>query len=167
MRTILSFFALSGLIFYLFGCSGVDARREQRWAAFEPLRPAPDFRLLPNRPLVKFDRDNSAPQEGADSKPGDFYVEPPSVWKSEKFDAFKIDAGGSKFFPGRFEQYLIFNTPYKGQLTVYALNAKMEEIGRASAAVDCKAGDAQWVVFSFPVKFSPNEVKVLSLEPVW
>ena len=45
---------LAGTAFILLaGCANIDARREQRWAAFEPLRPDPEFRILPDRPLLE------------------------------------------------------------------------------------------------------------------
>lgn len=115
----------------LAGCAGADARRQQRWAAFEPLRPAPEFRLLPDRPLLKFHR--AAGTVPADSKPGEVYSEPPHVWKSEKLDLRGIETTSSKFFPDHFALYVIPKTGFTGKLRVCALNAKMEEIGRASA----------------------------------
>ncbi|HBP08263.1 MAG TPA: hypothetical protein DFL85_16580 [Lentisphaeria bacterium] len=59
---------------------------------------------------------------------------------------------------------MIPKTGFTGKLRVCALNAKMEEIGRASAPVDLQPGEAGWITFQFPESFGINEVKVLSLE---
>lgn len=42
---------LLGLLLFLSGCANSAARRDARRAAFEPLRPDPAYRLLPDRPL--------------------------------------------------------------------------------------------------------------------
>ena len=156
------FIAAASAAALLAGCAGADARRQQRWAAFEPLRPAPEFRLLPDRPLLKFHR--TAGTVPADSKLGEVYSEPPHVWKSEKLDLRGIETTSSKFFPDHFALYVIPKTGFTGKLRVCALNAKMEEIGRASAPVDLQPGEAGWITFQFPESFGINEVKVLSLE---
>ena len=64
MKTYSLLCAAAFLAVILAGCAGVDARREQRWAAFDPLRPDPEFRLLPDRPLLKFSRSGNRSAAG-------------------------------------------------------------------------------------------------------
>lgn len=142
----------------LAGCAGVDARRVQRRAAFDPLRPDPEFRLLPDRPLHKFNR---AGAEGAEKRD---HAGSPHVWKSGELDACGLESTASKFFPARFELYVIARAGFKGRLRVRALNAEREEIGRAHAAVDMEPDGAGWVVFDFPARLGDNEVKVVAVE---
>lgn len=82
----------------LAGCAGADARRQQRWAAFEPLRPAPEFRLLPDRPLLKFHR--TAGTVPADSKPGEVYSEPPARLEKRKTRPARHRNDQFEIFPG-------------------------------------------------------------------
>lgn len=71
---------LAGTAFILLaGCANIDARREQRWAAFEPLRPDPEFRILPDRPLLKFEGSRPQPAELPEVQSS----EAPVIWEAK------------------------------------------------------------------------------------
>ena len=82
MKTYSLLCAAAFLAVILAGCAGVDARREQRWAAFDPLRPDPEFRLLPDRPLLKFSRSGNRSAAGERAEEA-----APLVWKSAELDS--------------------------------------------------------------------------------
>ncbi len=142
---------------FLAGCANVDARREQRWAAFAPLRPDPAFRLLPDRPLLNFQKPQRAPEKLPEVKPS----EAPVVWEARTLLEQGVRSTNSKFHPPLFEIYISTEQPLVGELTACALNSRMEEIGRARAEVNFHAGDAGFVKFTFPGELPGDEVRVI------
>lgn len=146
----------------LAGCAGVDARREQRWAAFDPLRPDPQFRLLPDRPLLKFNRSDAADRDRSEEDSS--MSAAPLVWKSTALDSRDLLWGASRFHPAGFELYVIAGEAFDGRLRARALNERREEVGRAEVSLVRKADEAGWVSFRFPGRFAPGEVKVIAVE---
>lgn len=160
MKTYPLFCAALLISALLAGCAGVDARREQRWAAFDPLRPDPEFRLLPDRPLLKFSRSGTAGNAENEVAP----ATAPLVWKSTALDSHGLTAGTSRFHSATFELYMVAGDEFEGRLRARALNDRREEVGRAEAALALKADEADWVSFRFPGRFAPEEVKVIAVE---
>lgn len=159
-----TYFLLSAAVFLAAtmgtGCAGVDARREQRWAAFDPLRPDPEFRLLPDRPLLKFGRSKSHERTGAEAPE----MKAPLIWKSAALDSHDLTAGASRFHPAKFELYIISDAGFSGCIRARALNGQREEVGRSEVALERKPDEAGWVVFPFPERFAPGEVEVIAVE---
>lgn len=149
---------LAGTAFILLaGCANIDARREQRWAAFEPLRPDPEFRILPDRPLLKFEGARPQPAELPEVQSS----EAPVIWEAKNLLKEGIRSSTSKFHAPTFEIYLKAEQPLVGELVAYALNSRMEEIGRARTEVNLHAGDAGLVKFTFPDELPETEVRVI------
>ena len=162
MKTFALFCAASLIAALFAGCAGVDARREQRWAAFDPLRPDPEFRLLPDRPLLKFSRSRASGSTETEAETP--AVKAPLVWKSTTLDSHGLVGGASRFHPAKFELYIISDAGFSGRLRARALNGRREEVGRSEVALERKPDEAGWVAFPFPERFAPGEVEVIAVE---
>ena len=159
MKTYSLLCAAAFLAVILAGCAGVDARREQRWAAFDPLRPDPEFRLLPDRPLLKFSRSGNRSAAGERAEEA-----APLVWKSAELDSRGLEGTASRFYREKFELYMIARTGFRGKLRARALNERREEVGRAVTTLERNPDEAGWVEFRFPERFALEEVKVIAVE---
>ena len=164
MKTFALFCAASLVAALFAGCAGVDARREQRWAAFDPLRPDPEFRLLPDRPLLKFSRSRASGRTETETEAP--AVKAPLIWKSTALDSRGLVGGASRFHPAKFELYVIVvsDAGFSGRLRARALNGKREEVGRSEVALERKPDEAGWITFQFPGRFAPGEVEVIAVE---
>ncbi|MDR0932907.1 MAG: hypothetical protein LBM70_07820 [Victivallales bacterium] len=158
------YFVLCLAAIILSGCAGVEARREQRRAAFEPLRPDPEFRLLPDQPHHLRNHRQSSVNSAIDAKKTTVGAGALPVVKSPEFESCGLESTSSKMAGNKFELYVIAKYGFAGKLRARALNAAQEEIGRAHSEVDIDADDATWVVFSFPDGCDPKAIKSVAVE---
>ncbi|MDD3885331.1 MAG: hypothetical protein PHI35_00485 [Victivallaceae bacterium] len=148
------------------GCSQADvqdamarseARREARVAAFDPLRPDPQYRLLPDRP-----RRATLPRTAPDVPVK--LVEPPAIWEDASVDAAGLKFTTSKINGNNFQIYMVASKPFSGKLRAIAKNASFSEIARATASAAFEPDDAGYVEFQMPNSMADDEIKLIILE---
>ncbi len=159
--------ALLGVILLLSGCANSAARRDARRAAFEPLRPDPAYRLLPDRPLHLRNpaKDRNRPAENAlPENPAQRIVTPPAVWISNTLTEAGFENTASRFHGQTVEVYFIASAPFTGTLLATGRNDKNQEIARVRVPVEFAAEDARFVTFELPGKLAPNELKLVVID---
>lgn len=144
------------------GCQNSENRREARWAAFDPLRPDPQFRLLPDRPRTLHnhtDKQSTAPQKTQ-------LIEPPVIWVSHDLEKRGLQTTVSKIHNQTLEQYFIASTPYRGELLAIAKNKDFAEVSRVHVQVELQKAEAKYIEFKLPGNLAPDEIKLISIEEI-
>lgn len=159
---------LLGLLLFLSGCANSAARRDARRAAFEPLRPDPAYRLLPDRPLyLKSPAKAKSKPADADvlpENPAQRIVTPPVIWLANDLAEAGFENTASRFHGQTVEVYFIAKKPFKGTLLAVGRNDKNQEITRVKVPVEFAAEDARFVTFELPGKLAPNELKLVVID---
>lgn len=169
------------------GCAGVNNRREARRGAFEPLRPEPQNRLIPNDPVKlptplrssaqekKDARQIAAAQAATKEASGPAQGQPPataampataatvSIKLPADLAASGLTPGISRFNSRTLEVYFSADRRVTANFLAIARNAASQEIGRVAHMVELapdQAGLQRWI---FPEIVSGETVASIEL----
>lgn len=167
-RPFLPQLALLGVLLFLSGCANSAARRDARRAAFEPLRPDPAYRLLPERPLhLKSPAKAKSKPADADvlpENPARRIVTPPAIRVADDLAEAGFENTVSRFHGQTVEVYFIAKKPFTGTLLAVGRNDQNQEIARVKVPVEFAAEDARFVTFELPGKLAPDEPKLVVID---
>ncbi len=149
------------LLLFLSGCANMYDRREARWAAFEPLRPDPQYRLLPDKPIL-FRPDRSGRPDPVPVT--EILREPPVIWTAHRLEKNGLNPGVTRFHDTTAEVYFTAALPFCGELVAKAVDSSGNEIGRVRVPAEFRKGDARFVAFAFSGNFTMNQIKVVSVD---